>query len=217
MKISVLQPNIIRGNVEHNLKVINRLLEQCEGELAVLAEYALTGSLVLDKQADPKNWAIKSEDALKSLVIPSGKTLLINHLVDDNGKLYNESTLLPAGGAQRKLFPDKTEAEAGILPGNDFPLFSLADKRFKVIICSDLRSMDKLDTSGADFVFFIFHFTQTNIKEVLGLAVKLSLARHLPVLTASLCSDKNCGHSAYINGNTVVSLGRAEGILEIDI
>lgn len=217
MKISVLQPKIVRGNIEYNVKAVNRLLNDCEGNLAILAEYALTGSLVLDKNADPRVWADKSASALKKIDIPAGKSLLLNHLVSENGKLYNESTLLPAGPAQRKCFPDSTEIDAGIHAGKDFPLFSFGDKSFKIIICSDLRKIDNLPTDGADFLFFIFHFTQSNHDNVMDILRDLSCTRKLPIIAASLCSDKNCGHSAYVNGNTVVSLGNSEGILEISL
>ena len=137
--------------------VINRLLQNCEGHLAVLAEYALTGSLVLDINANPWKWAEDCEVALKSLVIPDGKVLLINHLINDGGNLYNQSTLLPIGSNQRKCFPDPTELSAGISSGKDFPLFSFEEKKFKVIICTDLRNISNLSTEGADFSFFILH------------------------------------------------------------
>ncbi len=43
MRLSLLQPWIIRGNIEHNLEVIQRLVNESKGELLVLAEYALKG------------------------------------------------------------------------------------------------------------------------------------------------------------------------------
>lgn len=217
MRVSVIQPEIVRGDIDHNVKVINRQLERCEGELIVLAEYALTGSLVLDQQANPYDWAKQSDKALSDLVIPAGKTILINHLTEENGQLFNESTFLPSGGFQRKCFPDKPELDAGIRQTSDFPLFTYQGRRFKIIICSDLRSIDRLPTDGADFLLFIFHFTRHNQTDALNQVKTLSLTRKLPVIIASLCSDQNCGHSAYVNGNTVVSLGDREGILEIEI
>lgn len=217
MKISILQPEIIRGDITHNLAVINELLGECEGELAVLAEYALTGSLVLDRNADARNWAEQTETAIKSLKIPPQKALLLNRLSLDGRRIYNQSTLLPVGDYQRKCYPDETELRSGILPGSDFRLFHFADRTFKIIICSDLRRIDRLDTAGADFVFYIFHFTPTNHDEVTSQVKKLSISRDLPVLVASLCSDKNCGHSSYINSDICVSLGDQQGILEVEL
>lgn len=217
MKISVLQPNIIRGNIEHNMNVINRLLQDCEGNFAVLAEYAITGSLVLDEHASAQKWAKECETALKSLVIPEGKVLLVNHLINDDGNLYNQSTLPPAGNIQRKCFPDPKEVSAGISPGKDFSLFSFEGKKYKVIICTDLRNMSSLSTEGADFAFFIFHFTMNNQTDAFERIRNLSINRKLPIIVASLCSDKNCGHSMYVNGTTTVSLGNTQSILEINI
>lgn len=42
MRISLLQPEIIRGNIQHNAEVIQHLIDKSKGELLVLPEYALT-------------------------------------------------------------------------------------------------------------------------------------------------------------------------------
>jgi predicted amidohydrolase len=52
MRVSLLQPRIIRSDIEHNLAAIQRLVGGRKGDLLVLPEYALTGSLVLDLEAD---------------------------------------------------------------------------------------------------------------------------------------------------------------------
>jgi predicted amidohydrolase len=57
MKLSLLQPRIIRGDIEHNMTVIQKLINEKRGDLLVLPEYALTGSLVLDLKADVHDWA----------------------------------------------------------------------------------------------------------------------------------------------------------------
>ncbi|MCK4449344.1 MAG: hypothetical protein KAX26_02005, partial [Anaerolineae bacterium] len=60
MRLSLLQPRIVRGDIAHNLAAIQRLVNESKGELLVLAEYALTGSLVLDLEADVRDWALRS-------------------------------------------------------------------------------------------------------------------------------------------------------------
>ena len=82
MRVSLLQPEIIRGNIEHNLKAVQSLIDKSKGELLVLPEYALTGSLVLDLNADVHEWARNSAQAETRLSIPSGNCLLINTLIE---------------------------------------------------------------------------------------------------------------------------------------
>jgi len=119
MRLSLLQPRIIRGDIEHNLKVIQRLVDESKGDLLVLPEYALTGSLVLDLEADVHDWAQRSADAKTRIKIPDGKYLLINSLVEIDTTLRNCCELLPVVESQIKLFPDKTERNSGILPGTE--------------------------------------------------------------------------------------------------
>ncbi len=56
-----------------------------------------------------------------------------------------------------------------------------------------------------------------NHENVMEELISASKARRIPIITASLVSDKHYGHSCYINGTTVVSLGNEEGILEVTI
>lgn len=217
MRLSLLQPRIIRGNVEHNLIVIQRLIEESKGDLSVLPEYALTGSLVLDLEADYHDWARRSADAKARIKVPNDKYLLINSLVETDGKLRNCCELLPTRDLQFKLFPDKDELNAGILPGTEQKIFELFDKRFKVVICSDLRRMDKISTNSLDFLVFVYHFTDSNFSRVMRLVKNVSKARRLPILASSLVSDKNHGFSSFVNRDVVVSLSGQEGILEIEI
>lgn len=100
MRLSLLQPRIIRSNIEHNLKVIQGLIDESKGDLSVLPEYALTGSLVLDLEADFHDWARKSADAKARIKVPNDKYLLINSLVETDGKLRN-CCELSARGSER--------------------------------------------------------------------------------------------------------------------
>jgi len=217
MRLSLLQPRIIRGDIEHNLKVIQRLVDESKGDLLVLPEYALTGSLALDLEADVHDWAQRSADAKTRIKIPDGKYLLINSLVEIDTTLRNCCELLPLVESQIKLFPDKTERNSGILPGTEQKIFELFDKRFKVIICSDIKEMDEIPTNGLDFLIFVYHFTENNFPRVMPLVKSVSKERKLPVLASSLVSDRNHGFSSFVNGNVIVSLSRQEGILEVEI
>lgn len=218
MKISVLQPCIERGNILKNATIIQRLINNASGDLLVLAEYALTGSLVLEKNVDVQKWANESEIAKNSLSIPDGKKLLINSLIIIDEKIYNACTMLPSKKiTQIKTYLDVMELDAGICPGDDVSILQINEKKIVVVICTDLRVIDKISTAGADFIIFIFHFTLNNYENVMDELITISEASRIPIIAVSLVSDKNYGHSCYINGSTVVSLGDEEGILEITI
>jgi predicted amidohydrolase len=217
MRISLLQPEIIRGNIEHNLKVVQRLVDKSKGELLVLPEYALTGSLVLDLKADVREWARAGAQAETQLCIPEGRYCLINTLHEIDGKLYNSCRLLPTEERYFKLFPDQSELDEGIQPGTDQKVFELSGKRFKVAICYDLPHMDRIPTEKLDFLLFIYHFTEGNFSRVTGEIKEMSAARRLRVLASSLVSDMNNGFSSFVEGQAVVSLSNQEGILEVDI
>ncbi len=217
MKVSLLQPRIIRGNIMHNFKVVQRLVSEGRGDLLVLPEYALTGSLTLDLKANVLDWARESAKAKARINLPDGKYLLINSLIEVDSTLRNCCELLPAGGFQFKLFPDEIEQNAGILPGTEQKVYELLEKRFKVVICSDLKNMDKIATESLDFLIFIYHFTETNFPNRIEEVKNVSKTRKLPVLVSSLVSDKNNGFSSFVDDDVVVSLPRKEGILEIDI
>ncbi|MCL2462458.1 MAG: hypothetical protein FWF44_07310 [Defluviitaleaceae bacterium] len=218
MTISVLQPKIERGNIKENAAVIQKLIGNAAGDLLVLAEYALTGSLVLDKNADIQKWAAESEAAIRGLSVPNGKSLLINSLIAKDGRIYNACALLPGSEiTQIKTLPDKTETDAGICAGNGHSIVRLYGKKLIIVICSDFAGIDEISTAGADIMLFIFHFTPENYANRLADVVRVSTERNIPIITASLVSDKNYGHSCYVYGSTVASLGNEEGILEITI
>ena len=217
MRISVLQPKIIRGDIDFNSEAIQRLIDKSRGEILVLPEYALTGSLIFDSTININEWILKSKKAKSKLKIMDGKKLLINSIIQINNKIYNACELLPTDIYQYKLFPDKPEIEAGINPGEKQNIFKLKDKKFKVIICTDLRYIEKIPTAGLDFLLFIFHFSDYNFDKAMNDVKKISFERNIPIIISSLVSDKNIGHSSYVNNNTVISLPSDEGILEIEI
>lgn len=218
MRISVLQPNIERGNILKNAATIQRLINKASGEILVLGEYALTGSLVLEKEVDIQKWVTESEIAMSRLSIPDGKRLLINSLINKDNKINNACAMLPSNRiTQIKNYLDKIEVEAGIYPGSEVPILQINDKKIIIVICSDLKEIDKIQTASADFIIFIFHFTLNNYEIVRDELISISKARKIPIIAVSLVSDKNCGHSCYIYESTIISLGNEEGILEVTI
>lgn len=217
LRVSLLQPHIIRGDIEHNLGLVQRLVDEGEGHLLVLPEYALTGSLVLETSVDIREWASKSAWAKAQLTIPEGKHLLVNSLAEIEGKIYNCCELMPTGERYCKLFPDETELEAGIQPGTEHMVFQLAGTRFKVLICYDLRHVDRITTEDLDFLAFVYHFTDENFPRLMSMLKEVSRARGLPILASSLVSDVNNGHSSYVVGEAVVTLPNQEGILEVEV
>ena len=183
----------------------------------MLPEYALTGSLVLDQEADVHDWAFQCAQAKTHIQMQEGKHLLINALIEQSSKLYNCCELLPDGEHYCKLFPDETELKAGIQPGVEQKDFELFGKRFQVLIYYDLPHTDSIPTDHLGFLLFIYHFTQENLAHVMGAIQEVSKERSLIVLASSLVSDKNNGFSSYVNCDTVISLSSHEGVLEIDI
>lgn len=109
MKISLLQPHIQRGEIAHNRAQIQALIEQAQGELLVLPEYALTGSLTLENSPNPRAWAEACAREKALFNIPPGKFLLLNSLVSFPDGLRNCCELLPGKEYYCKLFPDETE------------------------------------------------------------------------------------------------------------
>ena len=218
MKISILQPKIERGNIEKNAKIIQKLINNATGDLLVLAEYILTGSLVLDENVNIQKWVDDSEVAAQGLSVPKDKKLLINSLIMKDDKIYNACRLLPGNEImQIKTIPDKTETDAGIYAGNGISTVQINGKKIIIVICADIVGINKISTAGVDIILFIYHFTPENYERHLTNLINISKERNIPIITASLTSDKNYGHSCYICGSTVVALGNHEGIMEIII
>ncbi|MEW6718536.1 MAG: hypothetical protein AB1345_13675 [Chloroflexota bacterium] len=85
------------------------------------------------------------------------------------------------------------------------------------MICYDLPHIDKIPTDDLDFLVFVYHFTEENFSRVMQVVKDVSRTRGLRVLASSLVSDKNNGHSSYVDGDVIVSLSTREGILEVEI
>ncbi|MFZ5807955.1 MAG: hypothetical protein ACOY16_01620 [Chloroflexota bacterium] len=217
MKISLLQPYIRRGEITNNRAQIQTLIEQAQGELLVLPEYALTGSLTLETAANPRAWAETCAREKALLAIPAGKFLLLNSLVSFPDGLRNCCELLPGKEYYCKLYPDETEQKAGILPGTQPKVFTLDGKRFSVLICFDLSHIEYIPASGLDFLIFVYHFTPHTLERVLGEVQEIARSSRLPILVSSLVSDQNNGNSAFIRNGLTVLLGWQAGIMEVEL
>ncbi len=217
MRISLLQPKIIRGDIAYNADIIQKLIDKSKGDLLVLPEYCFTGSLILDREADLEGWVNSSFHAKKRLLIPENKLLLVNSIVKVKNEYYNSCEFLPTPLQQFKLYPDETEMEKGIIAGKAHEVFKLFNKSFKVIICKDLKYWKSISTDDLDFALFIYHFTGDDYDLRIHELKELVKERRLPVLASSLVSDKNIGHSTYIDEKLLVCLSDDEGILEIEL
>lgn len=217
MRVSLLQPCIKRGDSEHNFTALQALIDRARGELLVTAEYVLTGSLVLDQSPSVERYLLSEEDLMRRLRIPEGKQLLVDHLERRDGKIYNSASLLPSGGRQDKLYPDETEAGFGVIAGSKSLIFEEFGKRFKVLVCMDMRYQDRIDFSNLDFVLWLYHLTEANYEKKMADARSCALRAGLPLFVSSLVSDVNSGMSSAVSREHVVSLSGDEGILEIEL
>ena len=217
MKISIIQPGIKRGNISYNTKKIQQLINKCQGDLLIFPEYVLTGSLILDENADIYNWADQSKKAKKRLQIPDKKTVLLDMLIEREGQIFNVCELLPGDDCQEKVYPDSVEKGAGIVSGDEFKIFEKYGKRFKIVICTDFRYHDEIHREDTDFLVWITHFNTNTYGRAVSEMRHFVLREGIPVLASSPVSDKNIGNSTYANIHSVVSLSSYEGILEIEL
>ena len=217
MKISLLQPEIVRGDIEYNSNRVQGLIDRSYGDLLILPEYILTGSLVLDKEADVHRWAEQSERAKRKLCIPEGKTVLLDTLVERGGRLFNACELLPGAEWQAKVHPDDTEAGVGICAGEKHGVFVRNGKKFKVVICTDFRYQDEIQTKHADFMVWISHFSENTYERAVSEMRRFVERAGIPIFASSPVSDKNIGRSTYVSCEGLVSLSGGEGIMEIEL
>lgn len=151
MKISIIQPEIKRGNISYNTKKIQQIINKSQGDLLIFPEYVLTGSLVLDESADIYDWADRSKNAKEQLLIPEKKTVLLDMLIEREGQIFNACEQLPGNECQEKVYPDAVEKGIGVVSGDMFKLSERCGKRFKIVICTDFRYQDELHREDTDF------------------------------------------------------------------
>lgn len=215
MRLSLLQPRIVTGDVGQNAETIQRLINAAEGDLLVLPEYALTGAILIDDSTDPFHWAQLSWQAIERLQVPEGKLLLANALVERDGDLHNCCMLLPAGEQQCKMHLSHMEQAAGLVPGSEQHTFECCERRFRVLICTDLSHVVPGDLDDIDFLIWIFHFTRANTTRAMADVRRLSEDNTIPVFVSSLVSDESIGLTAYVDGQVQLVLPLREGILEV--
>ncbi|WP_105616373.1 carbon-nitrogen hydrolase family protein [Vallitalea okinawensis] len=192
------------------------MILESAGELLLLPEYALTGSLILEKEVDLGLWIEAIKMAIGELRIPEGKELLLNYIIKLEGNMYNCSQLFPSEKRQCKLHPDSIELENGLIPGMVEEVFEHNDKNYKVIICTDMRYIDSFNLIDVKFLVFVYHFSEYSLERVLTDLKQISKKYNIPILVSSILSDKNVGYSSYIYKDTVISLPKIEGVLEIE-
>jgi predicted amidohydrolase len=215
MRVSLLQPDILNGEIEHNLATIQRLVDSAEGDLIVLPEYALTGTAGLGRGVNIRDWARRSAVAKRLLAVPDGKIVLINTLVETAGGIRNCTELLPTGRRQPKLTLNDAERAVGIVPGTGQQTFDLFGQRFKIMACATLEAADAFALEGLDFAVWVFHFTNDNYARAMADVKRVSEANDLRIFVSSLVNDRSIGLSAYVDGQVQLVLPRREGILEV--
>jgi len=192
------------------------MINLCTGSLIVTAEYILTGSIVLSDERNIEDYIVNQDVLDRRLIIPANKKLLINHLNNENGQITNCASLLPGNIVQEKLFPDETEIQLGIRPGKESILFMEYGKKFRTLICMDMKYAKKIDISELDFLIWMYHFTESNYENKMDEALKFSKENRIDIIISSLITDKNNGHSSYIKNGKINKSILDEGILEID-
>lgn len=217
MKISLLQPYIERGNKEKNVQSIQRLIDRAKGDLLVTAEYALTGSLVLEHNPIIENYVISQHQLYQQIKLPPGKKILINHLEKTEERIFNTCSLLPDGKRQIKLYPDVTEKKNAIIPGNECLLFHDWGMKYKILICMDMKYFRDIDLNDADFLVWMYHFTEHNYESKIHDAIQCSKEIRKKIVISSLVSDINNGFSSIVELGHIISISNHEGILEIQI
>lgn len=217
MKISLLQPKIIRKNVDHNLQALQKLINESAGDLLITAEYVLTGSLIADDEAQIDDYILSHAMINSKLSIPNNKMLLVNALIREDSSVYNQSFSIPEGIKKNKAFLDETEMRHQIIAGTKDVVFEHKNKKFVVLICVDMKYANAFDYSNCDFVIWQYHFTEAGYESKIMDAKRLSEVINKPILITSLVSDINNGKSAYINKGEIIELDNEEGILEIEI
>lgn len=217
MQLSLLQPYITPGDIPANVAAIQRLIDEADGDLLVLPEYALTGPITT-RHADPAAWAAQSTEARRQLRVPEGRHLLLNALLAVDGRVLNCCELLAPDGTapQRhcKRRVSAAEAAAGVQEGTGWEAFAVGEWRFATILCNDLRHVEDLPAGELDFLVWAFHFTRENLSEAMNNARSLSQQFRLPLFVCSPVGEHSIGHSAYVNGSLRLSLRDREGILE---
>ncbi|HOA24090.1 MAG: hypothetical protein WBH90_02105 [Aggregatilineales bacterium] len=215
MRLSFLQPEIIPGDAEHNVRAVQHLIDEAEGDLLVLPEYVLTGPPT--PGMDVAAWAAYGASVRSALNVPPGKAVLINTLVERGGEVVNCCELLDTGQQQAKLYLTDAERAAGISAGHEQHVFSFGERQFAVCICERLMADRLAPAEQIDFALWISHFDRAALPDALASAREVSEARGVRVFMSALLTDEHVGVSAYVDGKLQLAVPRRRSIMEVVI
>jgi len=162
MKIGFIQFNVQFGDKDQNLKTVERLMQQRDGDLWVLPELFNTGYLFASRdelqQLAEEVPHGKTTEALISLAQKSNSHIVAGLAEQEQGKFYNTAVYVnPHGfvGKYRKIhlfFEEKFLFQPGDLP---FPVFDTGDGRIGLMLCFDWvfpEAARTLALKGADIL-----------------------------------------------------------------
>lgn len=215
MRLSLLQPEIRPGDVEHNVRAAQQLIDEAEGDLLVLPEYALTGPPPAGE--DIAAWAERGAAACEALTLPVGKALLVNCIRQHRGGFANRCELLGTGQQQVKLHLTAAEREAGMIAGDERRVFSYQGRRFAVFTSSRLEAAQLDAADDLDFVLWLTHFERAALSDALARGRDVSAACGLRIFMNTLLVDEWVSLSAYVDGYLQLAVPRRLSIMEVAI
>jgi predicted amidohydrolase len=164
LKVAVVSPHCVFGNVGANLKHFTKLAEQaaakharliCFPELA-LVSYSTHKDVLKSAEVIPGPTTKKLEAVAKRL----GVYISVG-MAERDGDRYHIAQVLvgPAGylGKYRKNHPTGSEQTCGFAPGRSFPTWDVDGFRLGILICFDGRHQDTLEAMKKAQVDVIHH------------------------------------------------------------
>ena len=164
LKVAVVSPRCVFGDIDANLKHFTKLAEQaareqarliCFPELA-LVSYSTHKDVLKFAEVIPGPTTKKLEAIAKrlGLYISAG-------MAERDGERYHIAQVLvgPAGylGKYRKYHPTGSERACGFAPGRTFPTWNVDGFRMGILICADGRQQDTIDAMKRARVDVIHH------------------------------------------------------------
>ncbi|SRR5690606_17004314 len=215
MRLSFLQPEIIPGDAEHNVRAVQHLIDEAEGDLLVLPEYVFTGPPI--PGMDVAAWVASGASARSALSVPPGKAVLVNTLVERGGEVVNCCELLGTGQQQVKRYLTDAERAAGISAGQEQHVFTFRDRQFAVCMCERLMPDRLAPEARLNFALWLSHFDRAALDGALASAREVSEGRGVRVFMSALLTDEHIGVSAYVDGKLQLAVPRRRSIMEVVI
>jgi predicted amidohydrolase len=144
LKISLVQSDLIWGNVKENLTHFSRLIDNCNQstDLIILPEMFTSGFIMHDKQKIAP-YAEQSLNWMQEIAASKDSVVLGSLIVEDNGKFYNRLYIVNASGEiahydKRHLFRMGQE-HSHFHQGTERIIFKIKNWRICPLVCYDLR------------------------------------------------------------------------------